>query len=279
MLSAACLFRNDWMNKLGAMSLLEEWCAVPELVPQYWNWHEPINKPFSETNLLEYANGLGSPSLGMVRTSILFKRKAPIPFWGDITLIHRPVHNDTYVSIDKLWVAGEFKLSQFIGNFARKTHADYGYVANADKEDVQRFKELQRPYTAEEIRLNIRRGTPFIPERAKDGTTQYWFLPSKEEMYGPDGFIWDIVWFNYFGPPYVDLIGKKRLRSAGWTRIDEIEGGLGCYVTENIQDPGLREKRERIRGNLEEFVWTPGCKHEDKRAPVFDFSQQILQKS
>ncbi len=46
-------------------------------------------------------------------------------------------------------------------------------------------------------------------------------------------------------------------------------------MTESIQDPSLGKKREQIREALDEFVWTPGCKREDKRAPVFDFSEQL----
>jgi hypothetical protein len=42
-----------------------------------------------------------------------------------------------------------------------------------------------------------------------------------------------------------------------------------------MDDPDDFVKRARIRRTLEEFYWTPGCKREEKRAPVFDFSQQL----
>jgi hypothetical protein len=104
------------------------------------------------------------------------------------------------------------------------------------------------------------------------------FLLQKQPIappYGPQGSLGDIHWFNYFGRAYVDLIGESRLKAAGWARIEQIGDGFACYATEQIDDPKLRQQQDRIGDALSEFVWSPGCKAEDKRIPIFDYTDQI----
>jgi hypothetical protein len=50
---------------------------------------------------------------------------------------------------------------------------------------------------------------------------------------------------------------------------------LACYATEKIDDPNARKRRFSIAKAIEEFVWTPGCKPDEKRIPDFDFSEQF----
>lgn len=277
MLSAGCCFRNDWMDTPAAINLMEQWCQVPHLTPQHWNTVEPVNRPFDSTNLRECATYLAAANDAALRSSLLLERKKAPRFWGEIALHRQPRHNEVFIGIDTPWPSGETKLAAFIGTSISKTSADFGYITDGREEDIEYFKELDAPYTPEEIRLGVRRSSPFIPEHGKDGVTRYWYAPYVEDMCGPHGHLWDIVWYNYFGPPYVNLIGRDRLTNAGWAHVEGKAGGLECYVTERIDDPSLRERRAAIRDALHEFVWTPGCKREEKRAPVFDFSAQLAQ--
>jgi hypothetical protein len=275
MLSAGCYFRNDWMNFNDALKLVELMCTVPQLRPDCWNTHEPINQPFTRRAIKKCAEELRAVS-GVARTNVLFKWRKQPRGWAGIELLRCREHNDLYLALEKDWPSGELKLSELMSNWVSAASADYAFVADADEVDFNRFQELTKPYSPEEIRLDIRRAPPLISGRGQDGIAWHNFLPIIDEMYGPHGYLWDVVWYNYFGPPYVGLIGKDRLIKAGWARVNEVAGGLECYATERIGDPFQHEKRAAIRKALEEFVWTPDCKREEKRAPVFDFSAQLL---
>ncbi len=63
--------------------------------------------------------------------------------------------------------------------------------------------------------------------------------------------------------------------AAGWKRVEEVGDGLACFATENIDDADSRERRSSIAKAIEEFVWSPGCKPNEKRIPDFDFSEQL----
>ncbi len=92
--------------------------------------------------------------------------------------------------------------------------------------------------------------------------------------FGPYGCLEDIYWFNYSGKTHVDFIGKERLLRAGWSKVEAIGGGLGCYATPTIDSTSALRQRALIASKLEEFVWTAGCKAEEKKIPTFDFSEQ-----
>jgi hypothetical protein len=111
----------------------------------------------------------------------------------------------------------------------------------------------------------------YTPQELKDYlATRRVTLP-----FGPYGCLPDIHWFNYFGRVYVDAIGRKRLMAAGWDKVEEIGNGLACYATKNINDANSRERRDGIGKTIEEFIWTPGCKPDEKRIVDFDFSEQL----
>jgi hypothetical protein len=84
----------------------------------------------------------------------------------------------------------------------------------------------------------------------------------------------DIHWFNYFGRVYVEAIGKSRLLGAGWACVESVGDGLACYSTETLDDPKGPSRRSEIARELDDFVWSPGCKPGQKRIPEFDFSDQ-----
>ena len=169
-------------------------------------------------------------------------------------------------------------LARIIPNILAPAFPDYGYVANAPTRDQERFSELLRPLTAAELLGDRGASPPFdvalASGRANDGLMA-WYSPDHFLMLGPHGFVQDIVWFNFFGRPYVDLIGDQRLRSAGWARVEEVGGGLACYATERIDDPNSFDRCGRVRDVRFRVRLDAGLNREDKKAPVFDFSEQI----
>jgi hypothetical protein len=238
---------------------------------------EPVNRPFDSGNLSKHAEILCPADKQIVNPYLLLKRKARTRYWGSVSLNRRPLHNDVFLAIEKARFSDVLKIKQLIERMIETTAADYAYIGDAQQQDEDRFAELKRPYTPEELRCGERRAPPFIPQTGRNGTTRYWFSPILQKMYGPNGYLWDIVWYNYFGRPYIDLIGTRRLRGAGWARVEEVAGGLACYATETMDDPSYENNRRVIREALNEFVWTPGCKREEKKAPNFDFSAQVSQ--
>jgi len=273
-LGTNCYFRNEWMNKKAALTLLKGWTKIPELLPLHWNTYEPVNKPFKINDLDGCAKSLLPMSEDCVRTSLLLKRRKSPQYWGDIELFRQARHNNVFLGLDKPFTDGDLTLHAFVRAFVKITNPDIAFVADANRCDEDRFEELGGPLSADEIMSDNCLTSPFIPSSSSKGT-RYWYVPDMEATYGPHGFLWDIVWYNYFGPPYVDLIGRERLINAGWARVEEFAQGYECYATERIDDPSLFDRREQIRQSLHEFVWTPGCKREEKRAPVFDFSAQL----
>lgn len=269
MLSAQCFFRGNFMTAPAAEGLLRNLCAMPELVPEFWGICEPIDNPFRRENLTEVVFGSMVPSekarSHFVGTVAHFIRKTKPRYLLSIDLRLAPVqdgspHNRIYVDdIKDSWPEGENKLAQYLPRSVLPTFPDYARVVESSQEDPDRLKEFQRSYTPQEFLQMMARRQNKPPE-----------LP-----FGPYGCLEDIYWFNYFGRVYVDFIGRSRLMTAGWARVEEIGDGLACYATERLDDPHAREQRSRVASALEEFVWTTGCKAVDKRVPRFDFSEQL----
>ncbi len=269
MLSAQCFFRGNFLTVQGAERLLRNLCAEPELTPDFWNIHEPINNPFRQENLNEVICGAMVPSdearKHFVRTLAFFARKRKPRYVVSIDLRLAPVqggtpHNGVFIDdIKESWIGGEEKLARYLPRSVLPHSPDYAKVVDTSQEDPDRLKELRRPLTPQELLTSMaeaQKRPPIAP-------------------FGPYGCLEDIYWFNYFGRVYVDFIGKSRLTAAGWARVEEIGDGLACYATKALSDPHARERRTRIANALQEFVWSPGCKAEDKRVPDFDFSEQL----
>jgi hypothetical protein len=269
MLSAKCFFRGNFMTSQGAERLLWNLCAVSELTPEFWNIHEPINNPFRKENLDEVIYGSMVPSEKarnhFITTLAFFARKTKPRYVLSIDLRLAPVqggtpHNGIFIDdIKDRWPGGEGKLAEYLSSCILPSYPDYARVVDSSQEDSERLNEFRRPLTAQELLQSMaeaQKRPPVAP-------------------FGPYGCLEDIYWFNYFGRVYVDFIGKKRLMAAGWAKAEEVGDGLACYATETIADPNARKRRLRIVSALEEFIWTPGCKVEDKRVPVFDFSEQL----
>lgn len=280
MLSAGCLFRGDYLSRQRAEKVIRNFfCTVPDLRPEVWDFVEPARRRFEVNDVV---NALTTPEGSDLASKPFFFRKTPPSFCASVMFQHgsasRPCHNRLDIHLESPWEGGAEQLARIVSGVLAPEFPDYGYVASASTRDQERFNELRRPLTPAEVMVVPRRAPPFIVAppsgRTNDGALA-WFHPISDFMLGPRGFLWDIVWFNYFGRPYVELIGKQRLRAAGWARIEEVGDGLACYATEGIDDPDSFDRRARIRDALVEFVWTPGCKRENKTAPVFDFSEQI----
>jgi hypothetical protein len=283
-ISAELFFRGDFLARAPATKLLEAIAATLELRPEYWNVYEPINVPFRPDRLDEILGHLVQDRA--LRSVVFFVRKASPKYLLTLDLQRWPVqggsgHNHISLNLERPWQRGEQKLVEYCMGLLRPDYPDYAYLADASGEDYARFQELENACTTEEVK-DLLAGRPtkdkywFPPFRAaknRRGGWSYWFVGDISK--GPKGCLTDVAWFNYFGKAYVDLIGESRLSNAGWTRVERLGEGLACYATDKIDDPGGREKRSGIVDNLQEFFWTPGCDIADKRAPIFDFSEQL----
>ena len=272
MLSMGCLFRGNIANATAGTALLRSIGESTELRPEKWNTVEPVNRDFS---LAETARAFEPPMAHAKAWMVLLSRKSRPAYSGAIAVSRSDWHNDVHFHFHDNCIPSSL-LHRYFESVLLTGLADYAYIANAIQADVDRYAEAYGPKSAAELfgsGYSLR--PPFYPERTKSGQLAYSFRPHTAEMRGPSGWIWDVVWCNYFGRPYVDLIGGERLRSAGWARVEEVSGGLACYSTHDINDPNSRDQRNIIIANLKEFFWTPGCKMEEKKAPVFDFSDQL----
>jgi hypothetical protein len=249
------------MLPVRASKLLTDLCAVPELIPDWWNVVEPIDIPFKVENLRDVVSALVPSPPQDIRRLGFFVRKRWPGFLMSLDLRIAPVqwttaHNCISLKFHDEWVGGEHTLAQYISRALLPKYADYASVPDWSQEP-ERYAELSRSYTATEF------GDLF--RNKKSITTPF----------GPYGCLADVHWFNYFGRVYVELIGKARLMEAGWARVEEIGEGLACYATQNIDDRNSRERRTSITKAIEEFIWTPGCKPEHKHIVNFDFSEQF----
>lgn len=264
MLSGYSYFRGNYIIVDRARALLRNLCAISELAPDFWNISEPVDKPFQSSDLDSIIYGSMVPSekarKHFRRTLAFFARIKKPRYQLSIDLRLAPVqstsaHNRISIHFDESSSNEEAKLAQYLLSSVLPEFPDYAKIVESSHEDPERLKEFRRPLTANEFLESITKRIVTLP-------------------FGPYGCIEDIYWFNYFGPVYVDFIGRERLPAAGWACIEEISGGLACYVSPKIGDESFRERRAHIASQLEEFLWTPGCRPEEKRVPTFDFSAQ-----
>lgn len=260
MLSACCYFRGNYLGRPPVERLLAELCADPDLVPERWNIFEPINIPFGE-NLDKVVRALTTPTSPAVNTGVFFIRKKPPRYLLTISLRLVPwqwttPHNSISFDLEAGWPGGEDRIADYFCRSVLPRFPDFAYVTDETPQDKERFAEFKRSYTPKEFQELISKKEIVLP-------------------FGPFGCLGDIYWFNYFGRVYVEFIGKERLMSAGWARVEEVGDGLACYASEDINEPNLRARRSRIITALEDVVWTPGSNRAEKRIPSFDFSEQL----
>ncbi len=264
MLSAHSYFRGNYMTLNGSRGLLHILCGVSELVPDFWNISEPINKPFDPSDLDSVISGSMVPAEKArqhhTRTLAFFARAKKPRYLLSIDLRLAPIqwtsaHNCISIHLQEPWSGGENTLAQYVLSSVLPQFPDYARIVESSQEDSERLREFRQPLNTNEFQELLVKRTVTLP-------------------FGPYGCIEDIYWFNYFGRVYVDFIGRERLLAAGWACVENVGGGLACYVSSKISEESLREQRSRIAAKLKEFLWTPGCKPENKRIPVFDFSEQ-----
>jgi hypothetical protein len=264
MLTAHCFFRGNYLTVPGAQKLLGKLCGIPELVPDFWNISEPIDKPFDLFDLEPVIYGSMVPSerarKHFIRTLTFFARTKKPRYQLSIDLRLAPVqwgsaHNRITIHFEESWPDGEEKLAQYVLSSVLPEFPDYAKIVDSSQEDPERLKEFRRPLSPNEFLDLIAKKTVTLP-------------------FGPHSCIEDVYWFNYFGQVYTDFIGRERLSAADWSRIEDVGGGLACYASSKINEPSIRQLRSRIASQLEEFIWTPGCRPESKRIPAFDFSVQ-----
>jgi len=264
MLSAYIFFRGNYLAINSSKALLRNLCEIPELVPDFWNISEPIDKPFYPSDLESVIYGSMVPSgrakEHYISTIAFFTRVTKPRYQLSIDLRLAPVqwrsaHNCITIHFEESWPNGEDKLAQYIISSVLPEFPDYAKIIESSQEDTERLKEFRRPLSPNDFRDLIAKKVVTLP-------------------FGPYGCIEDIYWFNYFGQVYTDFIGRERLSAAGWSRIDAIGGGLACYASSKINEPSIRRLRSCIASKLEEFLWMPGSRLESKRIPAFDFSVQ-----
>lgn len=268
MISGSCYFRGNYMNVASAQSLLAGICAEPELIPDKWNIFEPINRPFSPDNVSEVVAAL-APSSTQVGSLVFFVRKNKPSFLLSVGLRLGPVQGTTPHNLihfqgrglwnrrehSGVWNGDEHILARYLPRSVQSRSLDYASIPDW-QDDQDRYKEFKRSYSGKELNEML----------------------SKREItapFGPYGCLADVHWFNYFGQVYVEAIGRDRLMGAGWERVEEIGEGLACYATEKIDDPSSRERRSTIAKAIQEYVWSPGCKANEKKIPDFDYSEQL----
>lgn len=260
-LTGCCYFRGNYMIPNGATGLLDRLCSVRELIPEFWNIVEPIDVPFRADRLQEVVSAIAPPSsVGRARSLTFFARKAHPSCLVSFDLRLAPVqwttaHNSIELTIFDEWNKGDSVLAQYLSESVRPGYPDFASIPTWTS-DSERYSEFRRPYTPEQFKNLFGRNRPIVAP------------------FGPYGVLGDVQWFNYFGRVYVEAIGKARLVNAGWHQVEEFGDGLACYATPNINDRHSRERRSRIAQAIAEFVWTPGCKPEEKSVPDFDFSEQ-----
>lgn len=253
-------FRGDFMRPDRAMRLLTDLCAVEELCPDVWNTYEPINRPFYLHEPNDIIDAMISAKVPTKRTLVFLVRKQKPRWFGSLDLLRGPVqwrlpHNEITIEAKAAWKAGDTCLVQYVSGVINSGITDYARVDDKTNCDPNRLNEFHRSYTAAEL-------------------AELFANRKITARFGPYGCPEDIYWFNVFGKVYVDLIGRKRLMSAGWEHVEELGDCLACYATKEIASKHLRERKDAIGKQLEEFIFTPHCRREDKRIPKFDFSEQ-----
>lgn len=261
MLSASCYFRGNFSTPSTVAQLLEDFCSsLPELIPDYWNIFEPINLPFNPNDLQNTVSA-STPSKNNTRALVFFRRKTRPRLLMSLDLRLTPAqgttaHNCIDFTFKDKWQGGEDSLARYLPRSVPSKYIDFASIPDW-RGDSERYAEFRRSYTPEEFRAMCAIKRPITAP------------------FGPYGCLADVHWFNYFGREFVEAIGKARLMKAGWARVEEVGDGLACFATEKIDDSNQRERRYSITKAIEEFVWTPGCKPEEKRILEFDFSEQI----
>jgi hypothetical protein len=248
------------MRRSAGEQIIAALCRVPEILPEFWNTVEPIDIPFDKQHLRSIVDALAPSVDGAVRSLVFFTRKSTPAYLSSVDLLLAPLqgqtpHNHVSYSFNNDWPSGHRTFADFICRLISPKVPDYAIV-HEPTEDAERYEELNRPMTGKEF-------------------AQRFAKPSVVPPFGPFGCLGDIHWFNFFGPVYVDFIGRDRLLNAGWARVDEVGGGCACYSTEQFNDLGGTERRQQITQALWDFVWTPGCTANEKRVPTFDFSEQL----
>jgi hypothetical protein len=84
-------------------------------------------------------------------------------------------------------------------------------------------------------------------------------------------FLRDLYWANLFGPPYVELFGVDRLRTAPAAVAREVRPGyFYLQLTDDIADrDGIDAVRERVKEHIGEDCFYDAAATTPRRAPVF----------
>ena len=152
---------------------------------------------------------------------------------GPFHLNRRNYHNSVDFRFKEDALDGPSAFARQIETSLLPAYADFAYIADANEEDVHRYAEAYRPRACRQFFAQPHISSPSVFRRARQvGNPYVVFYSSARGDAWRTGWLWDVAWYNYFGKPYVDLIGKDRLSDAGWARTSEVGDGLACYATD-----------------------------------------------
>jgi hypothetical protein len=85
-----------------------------------------------------------------------------------------------------------------------------------------------------------------------------------------------VYWANYYGPVYVEFLGRERLLGAPWSNVSELPGGsmvcLTCAVPGDWHRAETLARQAAVRAYLGEDCFFDHDPGHFARAPVYDFS-------
>jgi hypothetical protein len=212
---------------------------VPYWVPHRYGWSEPLRHTFT-----------------VERVDHFWSQQ---PYWRNAA---RTLNANMSVRTGPWDILSKIKMS---GAFAPELKGD---GLGAFLADCGAAPALNITYAMAHVFTDEENGTyyrdwfqlPPVPEsvkRARQGTMPY--------------FLRDLYWANMFGPPYTELFGIERLRTAPAAVAREVRPGyFYLQLTDDIADrDGIAAVREQVKAHI-----GPDCFYDPKattprRAPVF----------
>lgn len=194
----------------------------PALVPEKFDLHEPIRRPFSyedlDTALAHWGNGF------------LWERKKPKSVGHFLSGPPYPIDDVLYIDTI-LGAVPTDRVVQLMGRLATEFEATLGYVdcySDVVLADIEHYQECVMPYSQGLTTHHLKSGLP------------------------------GLSWVTYFGTNYVELIGVNKLRSAPAYSVQSHGEGIVVRLTEN---PGISEEENKALNRAKlQFIEHVGVK-------------------
>ncbi len=203
----------------------------PDLLPEFYNYYEPINIPYDIQHVDEVLNAW--------QQSILFRRRGKPRLLGMVFVGRGPRVGHHSISLDV--AAGYFRQPEKVAatlNLMRE-------LCNWCQPNFAYLHFLQ----PQEVELGRLTRTTSPSGR----TGKRWRLSIGREIFS---YLPDLYWLTIFGPPYVKLFGRERLLSAPAYRVEELPYGMvWIQLSESPLDmrdryDELHAQRQAIKAHL-----------------------------